>query len=41
MRKLGASNERELFDFAAQQGLVLPNPDSPQESPSAGQSDWL
>lgn len=41
MRKLGASNERELFDFAAQQGLVLPNADRPQESQPASQSDWL
>ncbi|WP_454727194.1 MULTISPECIES: response regulator [Cupriavidus] len=39
MRKLGANNERELFDFAAQQGLVLPLRDDGPGAP--GHTEWL
>jgi two-component system capsular synthesis response regulator RcsB len=41
MRKLGATNERELFDFAAQQGLVLPQQDDALASMPGSQSEWL
>ncbi|MGO4810696.1 response regulator [Cupriavidus sp. 2MCAB6] len=41
MRKLGATNERELFDFAAQQGLVLPHRDDAPAWAPGGQSEWL
>ncbi|MDF3832371.1 response regulator [Cupriavidus basilensis] len=41
MRKLGVSNERELFDFAAHQGLVLPRRDAPLASAYGSPSEWL